>query len=165
LIASLSIKYKSNLKWIQIDGNRIYFSPQLPKKYKQEKIYSYLKANNIHNNPLNYTVVRIFVKGRTETEATEGALNSLDLLRGIWNFSINRTKKGRASMGKLKPINNIRKGPFQTLHKKNGDLATMTIWYDTNYVQEMCFPPSFDRNRGNLRYTIREGGSLPVCST
>lgn len=82
--------------------------------------------------PPNLVFARVSGAGRSETEAAEKAINALDFLRGIWNFTINWGSPHRWSTSPHPPINRIRLGPIHTLHDWMGKLATNTFWYESN---------------------------------
>ena len=60
----------------------------------------------------------------------------MDLIRGIWNFSINRRVPTRLQWGGKHPINIIRLGPTHTLHDTKGDLVTELFWGDINFHEK-----------------------------
>jgi hypothetical protein len=62
------------------------------------------------------------------------ALDTIDLIRGIWNLWENRKHWIGLSSGKRYPINKFVLGPLHTLHNPNGKLATKSWWYDPEYV-------------------------------
>lgn len=136
LVTSLSIKFFERLSRIQLDDNIITFSQRLPKHFSQDSLQEKITLGEIENVPLNYSVVKVRVKGRSEVEAAEKAFEAIDFLRGIWNFSLNLKTFSRTSFNTIEPINKIRLGPFHTLHQANGKLASDLIWYDTRYVEE-----------------------------
>lgn len=83
-----------------------------------------------------YSPVRVSVRARSHHEAYEKAIGALDLLRGIWNLRLNSS--ARSSSGKRKPVNVLQLGPLHSLHHPNGNLATDTFWYDTDYVEPIA---------------------------
>ena len=83
--------------------------------------------------PSNYMRLSAHISARTPYEATERALNSIDLARASWNLSLNRSKSWRYSGGRPTPVNEIRLSPFHTIHDSKGNLATQSYWYDPGY--------------------------------
>ncbi len=135
IASSLSILYSEALSRITENGITLTFSNFLPRKFNLKPIEEKLKTKEIKSIPVKYTRVRIRTKGRTILEAGERSLNYLDFIRGIWNLSINLGKYSRKTYGKLDPVNNIRLGPFHTIHQVSGSLASDTFWFDTNFIE------------------------------
>lgn len=136
LISSLSINQTGNLlpKFI-LNGSLITPQPRLNKRYQTGiKHIQEMTRNNIDvKPPTNYMPIKINVSGRTFDEAFDKGINTLDLLRGIWNLAFNRSQSTRISYGKGKPVNKIRSGLIHSLHFTNGDLATESGWYDSDF--------------------------------
>ena len=71
---------------------------------------------------------------RCEYAASDSALDSLDLLRGMWNLRYNHSKTlPLYATPRPAPLNSIVLGPFHSLHNKNGTLATNVFWWDSSY--------------------------------
>ncbi len=76
--------------------------------------------------PKNYVAVRVHVSAKSSAQAAENALDSLDLIRGIWNLYENRRHAFRYSFGgKPKPVNKYILSPFHFLHYPSGKLAEL----------------------------------------
>ncbi len=75
------------------------------------------------------------MRARTEAAAFNEALETLDFLRGVWNFWINSGVSMRHSSGPRKPVNPILLGPTQTLHRPSGALATDVFWCQPQHEQ------------------------------
>jgi hypothetical protein len=88
--------------------------------------------------------------GRSPEEAGILALDSIDLLRGIWNFALNRKKHVIFHAGKRDPINKILLGPLHSLHSPNGKRLPDPFWYDPTYVEPVS-PIDLTRNWDELR--------------
>lgn len=71
----------------------------------------------------SYTGVRVSVSGKSQEEAKERALDSLDLLRGMWNLGINRNIGDRTSVGMRTSNNKVSLGPVHSLHHPDGQLV------------------------------------------
>ncbi len=133
LLTSLSVKRPVDLRRATFDGASFTFSDTVPAKFSRRpwKIEETWKPP--HDLPLAFTKVRVAVKSRTDFDAYEAAINSLDYLRGIWNFAINRTISWRYHAGPVKPVNSICLGPVHTLHLHTGNPASETYWYEAVY--------------------------------
>ncbi|KPL19057.1 MAG: hypothetical protein AMJ92_05015 [candidate division Zixibacteria bacterium SM23_81] len=133
LITNISIKYFEMLKWIRISDCSIIFKRYIPQKYNRGEIPK--KARRfIHSDfPKDYTVAIVKVRARSVYEASSKAIDTIDLLRAIWNFYYNQVNLSRMTFGKPGRINQIILGPFHTLHNLTGELATETFWYRPNY--------------------------------
>jgi len=145
LMCSISIKDSINLRRRRINHCTITFYSNLDKRlYK-----AYKKQMDIADQffnwkyPTDYLYAKIHVTAKTPAQATEKALRTFDLLRGLWNLEINRTS-GRISLGGLiKPINQICYGPLETLHFKNGKIATKVMWYQPEFQVPL---KAYDKN-------------------
>ena len=146
LATSLSIRRNINIKY-DIDSVIITITPSLPPIYKKNRDNLHLQPHvkyMIEKVPLDYSSARVIVKARSTDEGGETALRNLDLIRGIWNLSLNRLTTLSISFGgKRKPINKILLGPFHTLHERNGNLKTDNFWYEPDF--KLLDPYSFDK--------------------
>ncbi len=149
LATSLSLKRTWKIPNYKINSALIYLTPKLPAMFDKNretlKLQPHVKYI-VEKIPVDYLAVRVLVKGRSAFEAEEKALQALDLIRGIWNLSLNRKTMMSISLGgKRKPINKILLGPFHTLHEKKGNLKTDTFWYELNF--ESLDPYDFDKEK------------------
>lgn len=135
LATAISIKNFEKLKRFLISGNTITFSRRLPPSF-QRKTFEKKLSNVVYGEyPQTYTAVRVRVKAPSESEATRQALDSIDLLRGIWNLYLNlHTHRTLSYTGKQRAFNKIVLGPLHTLHLATGRLASSSFWYDLDYV-------------------------------
>ena len=137
LISTLSINsQKHKLPNLQIDRNRITFSPKTVKNFikhivENQNIKWHIRENKIPNY---YTWAMITVSAKGIHNAVQKALRALNLFRGELNYSINYGTRSWSSGSKPKPINKIRYGPIHTLHKPDGKLVDDIFWYE-----EDCF--------------------------
>lgn len=136
LVSTLSINRFCKLKRILLNGATITFHSSLPKTFTEEienkikKPASYTIAGEY---PKNYIFVKTSVKAKSYSQASSIAIDSIDIIRGIWNLFYNR-KQFRISSGRRDPVNNISFGPLHTIHFPNGKLATETWLYETGYM-------------------------------
>lgn len=73
--------------------------------------------------PPGYSAVSVAIPARTHHEAAEVGLETLDLLRGIWNLAMNRERPPPAHPKVDVAVNRIRLGRVHTVHLPNGALA------------------------------------------
>ncbi|TPM30037.1 hypothetical protein [Mesorhizobium sp. B2-3-4] len=80
----------------------------------------------------------VHVRARDIHSAYEGGIETIDRLRGLLNLFTNRRTGPKLSWYIDGPhaINRFRLGPFQTIHKPDGDLVTEMFWYEPRWVHE-----------------------------
>lgn len=110
--------------------------------------------------------VRVSLQARTVDDAVNRALDKLDLIRGIWNFVLNRRTRMRIAWGfqSHTPINQIILGPFHTLHLPNGSLATDTYWYEQAYPRSFKlydFPTDHEYIQKRIAFTKKQLKRIP----
>jgi hypothetical protein len=136
LLTSLSIKAPLPQKEINIGQSKIRFiNGNFPKKYDcRNDIFDRAKRRSIDfvPPPSEYMNVIVSTSAKSEHKAASQCLNDLDLLRAIWSIDIN---SGIELIGnKWSPINKIRLGSIQTLHKESGENIDIdTYWFEPNY--------------------------------
>jgi len=74
---------------------------------------------------------------KSDHEAAHRALHSLNFIREVWNWFLNRSVGFRRSMGIHLPVNKILLGPIHTLHDEKGRLATEDYWYEPDYSESV----------------------------
>jgi len=142
LATSLSVhSYYHTLPNVQIDNNRITFSKSLPKSFvkvisNQQHINFFTREKKL---PSKYLCVRIAVRAKSTHQATEKALSSLNVFRGMLNYCVNYGQQSFSFGGmSRKPINKILLGPIHTLHKPNGKMAVDDLfWFEEGYRQPL----------------------------
>ena len=77
----------------------------------------------------------VHTQGRSHWEAVTRALDALDLLRGIWNFALNRRKWSRTTGGARRPVDQVLLGPLHSLHDPDGSLVSPADWFESDYVK------------------------------
>jgi len=155
LVSSISILPNDGLqKRFQLSGNVITTNPHLNKKYQIgiKRIQDLAKNNTDADQPKDYLRVAVRVNGRTQLEAFDKGINSLDLLRGVWNLAQNRGTT-RISYGRREPVNTIRPGLSHSLHCPDGSLATETGWYDPDFFYTR--PTDISKNAAKLENFYR----------
>jgi len=82
--------------------------------------------------PLDQTIAKVFVKGRSPREAADKAIDALDQLRGLLNFSFNSRKINSKSIGEIsetRVFNGIVGFRFQSLHDENAKIIKDGLFY------------------------------------
>lgn len=110
LVTSLSIRHDSTLNNVLLNGAAIRFTPRLPPRFDQEAIMRLPKSYVFGPLPKDYCAVRVSVTARSEHEAVEKAFDAVDLLRGIWNLGLNRSRGLSCRSGNRRPMNLILPG-------------------------------------------------------
>ena len=138
LLTSISINQLSRLKRIRMGDRLIIFERISPTKFCVEAEYIINEAKNslFASMPTDYLQVRVHLYAKSVCDAADKALDTIDYVRGTWNWSINLKLYTRESWGgKPKPVNQIILGPVHTLHKPTGQLAaTNQWWYEPSYL-------------------------------
>ncbi len=156
LVSTLSINRFLKLKRVQINGTTITFHPNLPKPFSTEiesKIKRPASYTITGEYPKDYIFVRTCVNAKSYSQASSIAIDSIDIIRGIWNLFCNRGQF-RISSGRRDPVNNISFGPLHTIHFPNGKLATESWLYETGYMGPL---KAFDmKNKLNNLYKFQD---------
>jgi len=146
LVSSLSV---TDLPAKRIKVRRCIISSmkQRSKKFPFPESYSLQSHGPFcqHINSTEYRSVKVSTQGRTVHEATNNALNALNVLRGLWNLFATYGSWS-ISFGSVtrKPIGVIHAGPIHTLHHPNGKLVDDNLyWYDPEFQGEQ---PIFSKN-------------------
>jgi hypothetical protein len=138
LATSISLNTSLTLQRLRQNGNLIIFERNYPERFRNEAsdlIEQAREQSLFFDPPTNYMRIRIHVSAKSIHEAANEALDTIDYIRGIWNWANNRRHFFRISMGKPMPVNEIVLGPLHTLHLSTGQLAaTDTWWYEPSYL-------------------------------
>ncbi|HET8656194.1 MAG TPA: hypothetical protein VFL93_11810 [Longimicrobiaceae bacterium] len=134
---SISVPYFARLARRTIRGATISFSRSHPAGFSRKAIAEDLRRLIVIDRPDEFTTTRVGVRARTPAAAVDQALESLDLLRSLWNFRINLRTLTRRQWGVTgpKPVNEIRLGPVHTLHTPGGKLVEGAFWYEPRHYQ------------------------------
>jgi hypothetical protein len=148
LVTTLSLLPSVSLRRVRVDNTDVIFEPCLHIRYQKGRVQITESARHslFAEPPTNHLSVRVHVSARSSYEAVDKAVDTLDLVRGIWNWFYNRRSWVRVSSGRRSPVNKIVLGPLDTLHYPTGKLATEGWWCKTEYcgaVQPFS-PPSED---------------------
>jgi len=90
MITCLSMKYPRNLETLNFDQADFVFSPSLPQNFARENLQRFQVIQPLTDLLPGSTMVRVKVSARSHFEAYHKAVDSLDFLRGIWNYRVNR---------------------------------------------------------------------------
>jgi hypothetical protein len=114
-------------------GSRISIGGMNDGKFSRGPIIEHARTLLLSDFPANYLSTRVTLQARTPAVAAVNALDDLDLIRGLWNFGINRRIISSNSSGKRQPMNQILLGPVHTIHNPDGSLATQQFFYQNTF--------------------------------
>jgi len=129
LVTTLSTRLPDNLSSRTVGPCEILLSESLPPEFVRLNPLDRLDSATIEARERG-PWVRISVEGRSRHEAGERALEAIDLLRGVWNFGVNRRIWAAILPEEYSPVNTIRLGPLHSLHHPDGRLVTPPYWFD-----------------------------------
>lgn len=170
LATSLSVRYFKELVEGEYDvsGGRVTVGYQLPKhlcpghETAKERMRDYVfgKYPDPGSTLLRpYAAAWVEVRGRSMFEAADKALGALDLLRGMWNFALNRRKWTRSTNERRRPVNEVLLGPVHSLHYPDGSLASEVDWYEYDYVE----PIRTDKRKRRWEEAKKEEDGIRAC--
>jgi hypothetical protein len=135
VLTSCSLDSSINLKTVIKDDIKICFGNKVSTRYLENaaKVIKYEKSKFPFDPPTNYYPVAIHLSAKSNQEAIDSALNTFDLVRGIWNLFWNQKHSWARTFGPEHQINKIVTGPFHTLHTPHGKLVIENLWYSGNY--------------------------------
>jgi hypothetical protein len=134
LLTELSLWWTIDVPRIRVGDVALTFKPKLDRAYAARARLAHESRGTLgFELPSGYMRVSALLTARSPHEAAERALDALDLVRASWNLAVNRGKAWRRSLGRPKPVNDIRLSPFHTVHDPTGALATETYWFDPGY--------------------------------
>ena len=150
LLSSVSIKHDPKIGRIKTPKASFTFTSNRPRAFHLPDGGSFRVGDS---TPSGFSYVKVHVKARDQWGAAEVAMNSLDLMRSIWNLYFNRQTYARESFpsnGGWKPVNKILPGPIHTLHTSTGALALREAWWNTYMPQEIS-PLSIGHGYSDLK--------------
>jgi hypothetical protein len=134
LVSDISLHIPADRARVEIGGKSITFSRRLRSKIQRDVFLKLGREFLERDLPKSYSCVQILTSGRSPEEAGILALETIDLLRGIWNFALNRKKHIIFHAGKRDPVNKILLGPLHSVHSPDGKRLPDPFWYDPTYV-------------------------------
>lgn len=139
LLTTINIMTNSNLKKITINNCTIKFYKKLSNKFADERdsIISRSTDQSTRKKDCSSYFLRTSVNSKSLDSAVNQSLDSIDLLRSIWNLYLHK-KTGMVSIiaGTRKPINKIMLGEFHTLHDEDGAVMGDVCWYEPDFYRE-----------------------------
>lgn len=159
LATGLSIDCQGLPKTMSIMGCSIHFFGYSFPKILSSRAGLILRHSShlkIQDSSGKYCAVGVFIKAKTKNSATTKALRALDIFRGLMCLEGNMGMQFDLGDQKFEPINVVRLGAYQTLHKVTGEPALDGVWYEPNYRQEKLFKfKNLSLVLKNVRYALR----------
>jgi hypothetical protein len=109
------------------------FLPRLPDGYDRRRYAVHRRSANISEHPEGWTTVLVQVAARDPDEAFDKAIEHLDTMRGLWNLYFNHGRAYMERVGRQKPTNRIRLGPYHTLHGPDGKPVSKKFLYEPDF--------------------------------
>lgn len=162
LLSSVSVQFHRDLKVLQFQGSRFLFSGSRPFRFQLPA--SVRPGVHYGPEPTGYTVLRVSIYARCPHSAVNLAMQRLDFLRGLWNFSRN-FGSWRRSIGKPAPVNDIVLGPVHTIHRTAGESASDTYWWEPTYIEPIRptdIRAALPRLRSTLKSASRKLSRSPI---
>ena len=154
LVTTINLDIKSELSSYFINGCSLKFYKNLPKKYvnARNKAISEVSSWLIGGDPaFNYYVIG-HVNAKNEFDAAEKILDSMDIVRGVWNLHTNKSMV-LSFGGRRKAINQIALGALHTVHNESGELASEMYWYETEFRDDRSRVDFSKKSYSALRFT------------
>jgi hypothetical protein len=147
------------IDWIGDDHARIYWQPSLRgtfmrKAKKAQKAQEFhRKANKVAAEDDALTPLLVHISAYDPFDAFERSNDYVDRFRGMLNLLINSGGSVNP-FGRLAPphaVNKFRRGPFHSIHRPDGSLATETFWYEPRWAHNASSvkfkdPPDYRRS-------------------
>jgi hypothetical protein len=135
LVTGVSITGLKNKRTIRTPKSKIIIYNYFPQKFKSTYDFQKVKTLYPHINQMRYSWLTVEIYARCIHSAAEIAFEELDYWRGIFNIYVNYNQN-RRSFGKPKPINQIGKYPYSSLHTECGESANPQYWFEPNHSSE-----------------------------
>jgi hypothetical protein len=145
-IAYMSMTYSNAPLFFKIlDGDvRIQWVPSRKTKFMREArnardgLANIRSIHGIPDESKNVTHLLVHVSALDPHDAHAVASDAFDGLRGMLNLFVNASRgiNPFALLSRPHAINRFRPGPYRTLHKPDGSLATETFWYEHRWLHE-----------------------------
>ena len=133
-----------------------------PKKFVSRKslIERHAKHVDVSHSPEKYCAITVRVRAKSNQVAASKSLRSIDIFRAILCLEGNLGMQMSFGGSDYKPINVVRLGSFQSLHKMDGTVACDALWYEPTYQEAKIYrfkKPEIVKK--NMRYALRRIGS------
>lgn len=157
LVSSISLNRSIIINRIYLDRNIVVIENNLTNRFisdNWEKLIKKASTSIYADLPKDYSYVRVHVSSQSIYDAANQALDSIDFIRGIWNWVINKTFTYRKTfIGSLNPINKLILGPIHTIHNIEGELLTNNEWwYEPSYLGAI---KTYNPNPNDLNILIK----------
>lgn len=143
LLTSINLPIKNIPKRRTVNGCTLYFSKSIPKKYKTAREDAIkLDTENKLSEQKDYIYVIISVEAINHESAFVKGMNSLDIIRGIWQlgFVKNINFLHMENEHKYRTDSTISIGKVHTIHHESGRLVnkdySQGIWYQKDYIEK-----------------------------
>jgi hypothetical protein len=120
---------------MRINGATITFHPLLPKRFDRTGVLDRV-ADLVPVSTAKITHALAKVSARTPSAAFEEGQQSIDLLRGLWNYLLNFGTFPLFPVDIPMAINRILPAPLHTLHASDGSLMPDVFWYEPQGLSE-----------------------------
>jgi len=117
------------------DNCHFEFSAGIPNGFTRDNLKAPFSAMNIPLYTKEWTAVTVSCYGRNAQSSGNRALDTLNYLRAIWNFSYNRWQGYSWSAPVERPKNRIRIGPVHTVHNPDGTPAGDWFYFEQPFAQ------------------------------
>ncbi len=107
LLTTISLRFSSVMRDIRVGDTRVVFSQVKPRRLVTDGTDQQIRGYIYGRLPQNYTYLRIHTKARSEHEGAEKCLDTINYLRGIWNYMLSYNNFRRTPIGREKPVNQI----------------------------------------------------------
>jgi hypothetical protein len=158
-LATMSFNPGGWPKTISSWGGRVeLYGFDFPKKFASRKkiIARHSRFLDFKDSPHTYCAIGVSVKAKSVSSASGKALRSLDVLRALLCLEGNPGMQFSLGGQRFDPINVIRLGSFQSLHKEDGSQACDAVWYEPNFRQASIY--QFKKTevvKKNMSYAMR----------
>lgn len=137
LYTTISIMHNIELPGVRLGNASISFPSAIPKRFRgnRRRVEEWATPSLLAEPPDTYRWVRVSTKARSIDAAAPICLESLNLLRGLWNLALNLGKEPLITTGgPRQPINSIVLGPIHSVHLESGRIERDVWWYEPEYV-------------------------------
>jgi hypothetical protein len=115
------------------------------------------RNHNVPEEPPETTNLLLHVSAYDSHHAHDIATESTDSLRGMLNLFVNSNRGVNPFARLVRPhaVNRFRSGPYRTVHKVDGSLATETLWYEHRWLHESPTVKFTDEGREKFKKNLQ----------
>ena len=159
LLTEISMQADNTLPGGRLGQTTVAFPKSIPPAFNsaRSKMMDLASASLFGKPPTNYKWVRVSTWARSIDAAATISLDSLNLLRGIWNLFVNLSPQGQNRQtisGPREPVNSIVLGPLHTVHLPSGRIEGDVWWYEPDYCGSIR-PLTLGQHSGELGKFVR----------